>query len=118
MINIRKGPSTDYPVLFKANRGYPLQLLEKNDTWLQVKNHRGKTGWIHENLIAALQTEIITKKRAKLRNGPSTNNTIIAILPYGSVAELLETQGDWYRLRFEGYEEGWIFREKVWPPRE
>lgn len=118
MVNIRKGPSTDYPVLFKANKGYPLQLLDKKGTWLQVKNHQEKTGWISEGLIAPLQTEIITKNSAQLRNGPSTNNRVIAILPYGSVAEFLETQGDWYRLRFKSYEEGWIFRDNIWPPRE
>lgn len=44
----------------------------------------------------------------KLRKEPSTSSEQLAIIPYGTALEVLETQGDWYKVNYNG-QEGWVF---------
>lgn len=49
--NIRKGPGTNHPVLFKADRGVAFLVLEKKGKWLKVHHADGNDGWIFGKLV-------------------------------------------------------------------
>ncbi len=49
-VNIRNGPGTSYPILFKAYRGVTFSVLREKGGWLNVLHESGKRGWISKAL--------------------------------------------------------------------
>ena len=50
---VRQAPTTESPVLFRARRGDPVTILQKQGEWYHIKHPIGRTGWAHEKLFAA-----------------------------------------------------------------
>lgn len=48
--NIRKGPGTNYPIVFRALRGVAFKVLQEKNGWLEVSHESGKTGWVSKPL--------------------------------------------------------------------
>jgi SH3-like domain-containing protein len=51
IVNIRKGPGTDFEVGFQAEQGVSFKLLEKKNAWFKVQHADGDVGWIHSSLV-------------------------------------------------------------------
>lgn len=49
--NVRKGPGTDYPVVFTAVKGTPFEVLEIKDNWYQIRHSDGDSGWVSSSLL-------------------------------------------------------------------
>lgn len=49
--NVRSGASTNHPIVFKAQKGTPFQVLKKDGQWYQVKHADGDTGWISSTVV-------------------------------------------------------------------
>jgi SH3-like domain-containing protein len=50
LVNVREQPGTEHPVIFTAERGVNLLVLERSDRWLHVRHEVGE-GWIHDSLV-------------------------------------------------------------------
>jgi SH3-like domain-containing protein len=50
-INIRRGPTTDEPIVGKAHYGVVFTVQEKKGDWLRVRHESGLTGWIKSDLV-------------------------------------------------------------------
>lgn len=48
--NIRKGPGTEYPILFTAGKGVPFLVLESKKSWYKVSHSDGDMGWVFKTL--------------------------------------------------------------------
>ena len=51
MVNIRSGPGTENPIVFKAERGVPFRVLQQKGDWLRIESSNGDKGWIHKKLV-------------------------------------------------------------------
>lgn len=51
LCNIRKDPSTNGDVLFKAERGVPFKVVKRQKDWIQIQHTDGDIGWIHKDLV-------------------------------------------------------------------
>lgn len=49
--NVRKGPSTDNPIVFKVEQNYLFKVLETKGPWYKVQDTEGDTGWIYNSLV-------------------------------------------------------------------
>jgi SH3-like domain-containing protein len=49
-VNMRSGPGTHTEPLWELQKGYPLQVLKRQNRWLQVKDFEGDTGWVARSL--------------------------------------------------------------------
>ncbi|NOY13400.1 MAG: SH3 domain-containing protein [Deltaproteobacteria bacterium] len=49
--NVRSGPGTEFPVVFKAVRGNCYKTVAKQQEWVQITTEAGQTGWIWQNLV-------------------------------------------------------------------
>lgn len=52
--NIRKGPGTNYPILFTTEQGVPFRVLAKRRKWVKVRHSDGDEGWIFRRLLWGL----------------------------------------------------------------
>ncbi len=60
------------------------------------------------NSIFAAEKEIVTPEKLNVRKGPSIENDKIGSLANGTVVEVLEHENDWYKVKLDDNQEGWI----------
>ena len=67
IVNLRQGPSFDYPIKFIYKKKYlPLLITDKLQSWRKIKDFENNSGWIHVSQLSK-KNSAINKK----------NNTII-----------------------------------------
>lgn len=49
--NVRKGPGTNYPIVFTVERGVPFKVLSKKEKWIEIEHVDGDKGWIYSSLV-------------------------------------------------------------------
>lgn len=114
-VNIRAGASDKEEILWEVFKDFPLQVLQHQGTWTQIKDFEGDTGWISSALLDKKQTVIVKVQIANLRSGPGQNYDPVATVKSGVVFDLVQREGDWLQLRHTDGTEGWIFSTLVWP---
>lgn len=135
--NIRQGPGTVYPVVSQVSDGSVLTAVSKSGDWYEVLLADNSKGWISATLVklrnedgededgdeqdqdnppgnnyrppvSSEDTVIIISDVVNLRQGPSAGTTKIGEVYRGQEFVALGQQGDWYRIRTYGTQEGWV----------
>ena len=116
--NVRSGNSSKYLVVDTLKENDKVQILEEDD-WYKVKLSNGTFGWvstsyvdiegINENVIAT-----VNKNSANIRSGASTGYSIKAKVINGDKLEILDKDGNWYKVKLTDESEGWINKEDIY----
>jgi len=111
-VNMRSGPSTSNSVIRTLASNTSVEVLSRSNGWSSVR-HNGTAGYIRSDFLsesgassgsAAIGT-LRTVTGVNFRSGPSTNNTIIRLLPANTGVEVLENQANgWSKVRHDGTE--------------
>ncbi|MBI2070082.1 MAG: SH3 domain-containing protein [Elusimicrobia bacterium] len=112
--NIRKGPGTEYPVIWQAWRFTPFEILELGNEWAKVKDFENDIGWIHQSLLSDVSTVIVMGKFANIRKGPGLKHAVLWIAYRGYPLKVLDREEDWLKVSDGKKIKGWIFRTLVW----
>ncbi len=128
-VRLRSGPGTDQSVRGMLARGATVFALERRGDWLRVDVHGGQDGWVHSSLVkfedggptstassgtsGSTSKGFITGSRVHLRAGPSLSERIRAHVVQGQTVYVTQRQGDWYRVRVHGGNDGWIHTSLV-----
>lgn len=125
-VNVRHGPGLNYDVYYTAFKSYPLEILKRQDDWVQVVDYEGEKsgkGWIKSTLVSDRKTIIVKVDKANIRSGPSTEFDEITQVQEGIVLIPVAEQGNWIKIHYDGnlngdYQgsiTGWIYSSLVWP---
>lgn len=114
-VNIRAASSTKAEILWEVFKDFPLQVLQRQGEWTQIKDFEGDNGWIYSPLLAKKQTAIVKVKVSNMRSGPGKDYEPVATVKYGVVFDVVKREGDWVQLRHEDGTEGWVFSSLLWP---
>ena len=115
--NIRSGPGTEgYDVLWKAEKYYPIEVLEKRGVWYRFKDFEGDKGWVHKSLVGNIPSVITKKDQCNFRSGPGTaaEYSILFTLEKGVPFKILEKKGDWLHVQHADGDKGWLYKSLVW----
>jgi SH3-like domain-containing protein len=112
--NIRSGPGTNYDILWKVEKFYPLIILTKKGNWYNFKDFEDDEGWLHKSLIGKMATVITIKKSANVRSGPGTKNGIIFTVESGVPFRVLKKEESWLQVEHADGDKGWIHKSLVW----
>lgn len=52
VVNVREGPSTQFPVVTKVKKGHRVTAVLREGDWVKVTLDSGKTAWIHASLLS------------------------------------------------------------------
>jgi len=118
-VNLRKGPSTQYPIIWELGKGFPLRVIGSQGNWYKVSDFEGDVGWIYKDLIARkphliVKTNKNSKARINIRSGPGTRYQVVGKAEYGVVFETLERGEGWVKVRHESGLTGWVKRSLLW----
>lgn len=115
--NIRSGPgSSEYEILWKAEKYYPIEVFEKKGSWYHFEDFEGDKGWIHKSLVRDMPSVITKKEKCNVRSGPGTGprHKILFTLEKGVPFKVLKREGKWIHIQHSDGDKGWIHNTLVW----
>ncbi len=113
-VNMRSGPGVRHPALYGLARGYPLEVIGRRGSWVQVRDFEKDKGWVARSLTNRVPHSIVQSKIVNLRSAPNTRSRVVAKLSYGDVLRTLEKKRDWIKVRDPDGKTGWVSQGLVW----
>lgn len=116
-VNVRSGPGLDNEVIDKITKGSTYTILSKKDSWLEIDLGNQKKGWVADWLVDIQGDQTEGKKETYLeskvdvlnvRSGPSTSFAIIEKLSLGKSYLVLESEGEWSKIKLSEEKSGWV----------
>jgi len=117
-VNVRRGPGRQYDIAWEFRRaGLPVEIVQEFDNWRKIRDAQGDEGWVFHSLLSGERAAIVApwadQKTFALRTGAVGDTAIIAYLEANVIAEVVQCDGQWCRVRGTGYD-GWISQDDLW----
>lgn len=122
-VNLRNGPSTEYPTGWVFRRaGLPLEVIKEFEAWRQVRDAEGASGWVLQSLLSGRRTALILPWEIKKGASPpqvsihandSVGSSVVANVEAGVIANVHNCDGNWCRVTIDTYN-GYIEQNKLW----
>ena len=114
VVNTRAGPGTHTEVLWELQRGYPLQVLKRRGSWVQVRDFENDRGWVARSLIGGAPHRVVKSRVANIRKGPGTKHALVGQALYGELLRTRAKRGGWVRIERGDGQTGWIAKRLLW----
>ena len=112
-VNLRLGPSFDYPVKIIYKKKYlPVLIKEKSENFRKIKDHENNTGWIHISQLSKKKS-VIMLRNSILYNRPTICSKPLVKIETGRLLLVLKCKDDWCKIKSGKYS-GWIEKDGVW----
>lgn len=114
--NVRAAASTTAEIIGGVNTGEQLQMTgETSDNWIRI-NYNGSVGFVYGDYISDQEPssqstgkyteasgKVTTGVETNFRTQPSSDSTVIEVIPAGTVLELLgQTDTGWLKISYNG----------------
>jgi SH3-like domain-containing protein len=113
-LNVRSGPGTDYEILWKAEKYYPVEVIEEKSKWAHFKDFEGYEGWVYKPLLSKKKTAVVKVYKSNVRKGPGTDYPVIFTAEKGTPFLVTGNKNGWYELKHSDGDKGWIKQTLLW----
>lgn len=121
-LRIRKSPSTTSDILGSMKNGSTFDIISKTGKWYEI-SYNGLKGFVYGDYVKELSqttTPTIIKSgkvynvssSLRVRSGSSINSSIIGYLTNNSAVSIVDTTGEWYRIKF-GSSYGYVHKDYI-----
>ena len=113
-VNLRQGPSFEYPIKLIYKKKYlPVIIIDKSETWRQIKDFEKNSGWIHISQLSKKKSAINAKNNSILYKKSTIYSEPIAKLEIGRLVLIKKCKDKWCKITSGDYS-GWIFQSSLW----
>ena len=113
-VNLRQGPSFEYPIKLIYKKKYlPVIIIDKSETWRQIKDFENNSGWIHISQLSRRKSGINIKNNSIIYTKPTIYSKPIVKLEVGRLVLIKKCKTKWCKIATGGYS-GWIFKSSLW----
>lgn len=113
--NVRVGPGTKFDIAWESlDRYYPLEIINKSDSWYYVRDYENDKGWISKTVVNNVKSVITRRDKCNVRSGPGTKYKVVFVVDNGVPFKILKRQGSWIRVQHSDGDRGWIHKKLVW----
>lgn len=132
-LNVRSGARTDRPIITKIIKGTKVSILDTLSGWYKVKLPTNQVGWVSVDYIKVDKTSTttgvtnnkpntqptaskigtVTTDGLNVRSGAGINHGVITKVNKGAQVTLLETKGDWYKVKLTDGKTGWVNKSYI-----
>ena len=121
-VNMRNGPSTEYPTSWVYKRaGLPLEVIKEYEGWREVRDADGATGWVLQSFLSGRRTALVPWEvkpdkpvpRVALKAGDSSGSASLAEMEAGVIANLLSCDRKWCHVTIGDYR-GYLEQKQLW----
>ena len=113
-VNLRQGPSFEYPIKLIYKKKYlPVIIIDKSETWRQIKDFENNYGWIHISQLSKRKSGINIKNNSIIYKKPTFYSKPIAKLEVGRLVLIKKCKEKWCKITSGDYS-GWISKIFLW----
>ena len=113
-VNLRQGPSLEYPIKLIYTKKYlPVIILNKSETWRQIKDIKNNTGWIHMSQLSKKKTAITKVNSSIMYKKYTIYSKPIAKLAQGRLVLIKKCRVKWCKVT-SGEFKGWVLKKSLW----
>ncbi len=113
-VNLRQGPSFDYPVkIFYEKKYLPVLVQDKSGNFRKIRDHENNSGWIHISQLSKKKAAITIYDDQLIFNRPSIYSKPYAILKKGRLCRIHKCKDEWCKISVEKYK-GWVKKDILW----
>lgn len=122
-VNLRAGPSTDYPTSWIFRRaGLPVEVIREAEGWRQIRDAEGTTGWVLQIMLSGRRTALVLPWDAKpgvappetdLRQSNTDSSPAVVKVEAGVIASVRVCDKRWCQISVGEYK-GYIEQKKLW----
>ena len=113
-VNLRQGPSFDYPVKIFYNKKFlPVLVQDKSDNFRKIRDHENNSGWIHVSQLSKKRAAIVIDDKLIVFNNPTIYSKPKVILNKGRLCLITKCQAEWCKIKVDKYK-GWVKKDSLW----
>jgi SH3-like domain-containing protein len=117
-VNSRVGPGSEYQIAWVFRRaGLPVEVLDEFETWRQIRDSDGGTGWVAAALLSARRTAAVAPWVKERTSFPLTTskggNSEAARVEPGAIVDIQDCDGDACEV-YASNQKGWIAQKNLW----
>ena len=113
-VNLRQGPSKDYPVkIFYKKKYLPVLVFDSSDNYRKIRDHENNTGWIHVSQLSRKKAALVNNDQIIMFKNSTIFSKPIAVLEKGRLCVILKCNDAWCKIKTDKYS-GWIKKENLW----
>ena len=113
-VNLRQGPSFEYPIKLVYKKKYlPVIIIDKSETWRQIKDFENNYGWIHISQLSKRKSGINIKDNSIVYKNATIYSKPVAKLETGRLVLISKCKIKWCKIT-SGNFDGWILKSYLW----
>ena len=113
-VNLRQGPSKDYPVkIFYKKKYLPILVLDSSDNFRKIRDHENNSGWIHSSQLSKKKAALAKGDQIVMFKNPTIFSAPLVILEEGRLCIILKCNNIWCKIKTDKYS-GWVKKENLW----
>lgn len=114
-VNMRVGPSAEYPVVWVyARKGFPVKVLRIREGWRLVEDHEGTQGWISASQLDPERGGmVIGQGLAEVRAAADPASAVKWRAEPGVIARMKKCKAGWCEVDIAG-RKGFIAAARLW----
>ena len=112
-VNLRLGPSFDYPIKIIYKKKYlPVLVKDRSENFRKIQDHENNSGWIHISQLSKKKS-VITLKDLILYSRPTVYSKPLVNIETGRLLLISKCRDDWCKIKSGKYS-GWIKKGEIW----
>ena len=113
-VNLRQGPSFDYPVkIFYKKKYLPVQIQDTSGNFRKIKDHENNTGWIHRTQLSKKNSAITVDDQVIVFKSSTIFSKPLVVLEKGRLCLISKCNEDLCKITTGKYK-GWVKRQSLW----
>ena len=113
-VNLRQGPSFDYPIKLTYKKKYLLVIItDESETWRKIKDFENNSGWIHISQLSKRKSAINIKEDSIIYKKPTLYSKPIVRLEVGRLLIIKKCEDKWCKV-VTGDITGWVKKNTLW----
>ena len=113
-VNLRQGPSKDYPVkIFYKKKYLPVLVQDVSDNFRKIKDHENNSGWIHVSQLSKRKAALILNDKVIMFNNSTIFSKPLVVLEKGRLCLISKCKDDWCKIKVDKYS-GWVKNKNLW----
>ena len=113
-VNLRQGPSKDYPVkIFYKKKYLPVLVQDTSDNWRKIRDHENNSGWIHLSQLSKKKTAITIDDQVIVFKNATIFSKPLVVLKKGRLCLISKCNQEWCKIKTSKYK-GWIKKKSLW----
>ena len=112
-VNLRQGPSFDYPVKIVYEKKFlPILIQDKSGNFRKVLDHENNSGWIHISQLSKKKAALTILDELIVFQKPSIYSKPLVKLEIGRLCLVKKCKNNWCKIKTGDYS-GWVEKQNL-----